>query len=516
MATATVDESTGGERYSKDIPSKILGPVPIKDLPEPLPLRKVLGPGVILLATALGSGEYVLWPFIASHIGLTILWAAIVAIAIQFFINMEVERWTLATGETAITGFTRLWKPWWFLFIIMAVVPNMWPGFATGAATCLSFVVGDLNIQLVGILGLIAVGITLTASPVVYQTVERLQTVVIGAVIIWLALAVVLGTTGDAWGDLVSGFGSFGSIETSEAVTAAALAGAIAFAGSGGCGNLAVSNWVRDKGMGMGHYIPRIVSPMSGEQEALPSTGNTFETNDENMRRWRGWWKVANTEQAVTFWLIGTAGIVILSVLAYSTVFGKDTGEDFDFIKAEGEVLSRHRGALVRDRVLARGLLQAALDDARQLRLRQPHHGRRGEDQRDARQQHLDREPHLRGDRLGPDRLRHRDPADLHRPAARAAGDRLRAQRDGDVHLLDPADRAEPQGAAGHDPHQRLPARDPGRRGDLVRLLLGARADRLHPAALGRMTKPLRLRLLLAVSIWLLLISLVKLVDLVA
>ena len=110
-----------------------------------MPLRKVLGPGVILLATALGSGEYVLWPFIASHIGLTILWAAIVAIAIQFFINMEVERYTLATGETAITGFTRLWKPWWALFIVMAVVPNMWPGFATGAATCLSFVVGDLE-----------------------------------------------------------------------------------------------------------------------------------------------------------------------------------------------------------------------------------------------------------------------------------------------------------------------------------------------------------------------------------
>ena len=59
-------------------------------------------------------------------------------------------------------------------------------------------------------------------------------------------------------------------------MTAAVIAGAIAFAGSGGCGNLAVSNWVRDKGMGMGHYIPRIVSPMTGEQEAVPSTGTTF------------------------------------------------------------------------------------------------------------------------------------------------------------------------------------------------------------------------------------------------
>ena len=29
----------------------------------------------------------------------------------QFFINMEVERYTLATGETAITGFQRPWRP---------------------------------------------------------------------------------------------------------------------------------------------------------------------------------------------------------------------------------------------------------------------------------------------------------------------------------------------------------------------------------------------------------------------
>ncbi len=340
---------------------------------------------------------------------------------------------------------------------------------------------------------------------------------VIAAVIVWLVLAVVLGTTSEAWGDLVSGFGSFGTIKTNDAVTAAALAGAIAFAGSGGCGNLAVSNWIRDKGMGMGHYIPRIVSPMTGEQEAVPSTGNTFEPNEENMRRWRGWWKVANTEQAVTFWLIGTAGIVILSVLAYSTVFGKDTGEDFDFIKTEGDVLKTTVAPWFATVFWLAGffkLLSTMLGnfdyvsritaDAVKINATPEQH-------------HVDGEPHLRGDRLGADHLRHRDPAALHLAAARAAGDRLRAQRDGDVHLLDPADRAEPQGAAGHHPHQRLPARGPGHRGAVVRLLLGARDHRLHPAALGRrMTKPLRLRLLLAVSIWLLLISLAKLVELVA
>ncbi len=337
MATAAPDQP----QYSEHIPSKVLPPMPLDDLPEAPPLRKVLGPGIVLVATALGSGEYVIWPFIASNIGLTVLWAAVVAVAIQFFINMEVERYTLATGETAITGFTRMWKPWWFLFVLMAIIPNVWPGLATGAATCLSFIVGDLDVRLVAVLGLIAIGITLTASPVVYQTVEKLQTVIIAGVVVWLAIAVVAGTTADAWGDFISGFGSFGSIPfgEDEAVTAAVIAGAIAFAGSGGCGNLAVSNWVRDKGMGMGHYVPRITSPLSGEQEAVPSTGTAFHETDENMRRWKDWWKVANTEQAVTFWLIGTLGIIILSVLAYSTLFGQDTGEDFDFIQKEGEVL---------------------------------------------------------------------------------------------------------------------------------------------------------------------------------
>ena len=199
--------------------------------------------------------------------------------------------------------------------------------------------IGDLDVKLVGILGLVAVGIALTASPVVYQTVERFQTVIVGGVLVWLVFAVALGTTGDAWGDAVSGLGEIGSIPTDPDVTAAVLAGAIAFAGSGGCGNLAVSNWIRDKGFGMGHYIPRITSPLTGQEEAAPATGNTFPTDEKNMKRWNDWWKVANKEQAVTFWLIGTAGIVVLSVLAYSTVFGKDTGEDFDFIQTEGETL---------------------------------------------------------------------------------------------------------------------------------------------------------------------------------
>ena len=58
------------------------------------------------------------------------------------------------------------------------------------------------------------------------------------------------------------------------------------------------------------------------------------------MRRWRGWWKVANTEQAVTFWLIGTARDRDPLRARLLDRVRKDTGEDFDFIKTEGDVLT--------------------------------------------------------------------------------------------------------------------------------------------------------------------------------
>jgi len=87
-----------------------LADVPIRDLPDPQPLRRVLGPGVIAAGVGLASGEFVLWPYISANVGLVFLWAMFVGVTLQFFINMEIERYTLATGETALTGFSRSWR----------------------------------------------------------------------------------------------------------------------------------------------------------------------------------------------------------------------------------------------------------------------------------------------------------------------------------------------------------------------------------------------------------------------
>jgi hypothetical protein len=87
--------------------------------------------------------------------------------------------------------------------------------------------------------------------------------------------------------------------------------------------------------------VPRLVSPVTGHEEAAPaSSGFIFEPDEGNMARWRRWWKVANVEQAVTFGAISFITIVFMSMLAYSTVFGRDGLENgIVFLELEGEEL---------------------------------------------------------------------------------------------------------------------------------------------------------------------------------
>ncbi len=340
----TTSREEGGGNFATEIPSNNLPPLPYEDLPEPVPLRKIVGASVIILATAVGSGEFVLWPYITSQIGFVFMWGAIVGFLIQYFINMEIERYTLATGETALTGFARYWKPWWWLFILFALAQNFWPGWATGAGTTFTYAfgLGQGAVVPITIAALISIGIALTVSPVVYQTVEKIQAAMVAAIMLFIVVAIFTGTTGNAWSSLITeGVGNPSlPIGGSSGLGIALLLGALAFAGAGGANNLVQSNYIRDKGMGMGARIPNIVSPLTGQEVAAPGTGYFFRQDVTNMRRWREWWRIANIEQFVTFFLIGVSTIIVFSVLTYSTVpVGQVEAQSLDFIRVEGNTL---------------------------------------------------------------------------------------------------------------------------------------------------------------------------------
>lgn len=319
-------------------PTKHHSPPEVRDMPPP-PKRwfKLIGPGIIAAGVGLASGEFILYPYIASQVGLVFVWAALVGLVTQFFINMEIERYTLATGETALTGFSRFWRHWGLVFALLTFFANLWPGWATSSATLVTYLWGG-NANYIAIGMLLTIAAILTLAPVVYVALERVQMLKVAAVIVLFGVAAFVAITADDWADTPQVV-TDADIPVAE-LGFALLLGALAFAGGGGGQNLVQSNWIRDKGFGMGTYVPRIVSPVTGEPEAAPSTGYVFEQTQENLSRWRAWWKFANLEQLSTFVLITFVSIFFTSLLAYSTVFGREgLPDDIGFLEVEGDAL---------------------------------------------------------------------------------------------------------------------------------------------------------------------------------
>jgi hypothetical protein len=344
---AGVPGDTGEAGVAAAFPSRNLPKPQVRDLPEePRRYWRMIGPGIIAAGVGLASGEFILYPYIASQVGLVFVWAALVGLGTQYFINMEIERYTLATGETALTGFSRYWRHWGLVFAVLTYFANLWPGWVSSSATLTTYLFGG-EPKWIAMGMLVAIGLILTLAPVVYVALERAQMLKVAAVLTLVVVAAVVAVGASAWSD-VPEIVTRADIPVAE-LGFALLLGALAFAGAGGGQNLVQSNWIRDKGYGMGAYVPRLVSPITGQPEAAPSTGYVFEPTEANLKRWRGWWRFANIEQLTTFVLITFVTIVFTSLLAYATVFGREgLANNIGFLQTEGQVLGERVGSWFR------------------------------------------------------------------------------------------------------------------------------------------------------------------------
>src|SRR4030095_8238925 len=96
----------------------------------------------------------------------------------------------------------------------------------------------------------------------------------VAAVLILVVLGIAFAIDAEAWRALPGGFTSIGTLP--KGLSVALVFGAIAFAGAGGAQNLCQSNWIRDKGFGMGQYVPKLVSPVTGAPQAKDATATSY------------------------------------------------------------------------------------------------------------------------------------------------------------------------------------------------------------------------------------------------
>lgn len=312
-------------------------------LPKAPPLTKLLGPSFILLGLGLGSGEIILWPFLASRYGLGLIWGALIGITLQFFLNMEIARYTLVTGESIFVGFARRFgrvAPVWF--IVATMLPWMWPGIAASSATLFATLIGVTYTKALPIVFLLTIGVILTAGKVVYKTQESLQraAILIGVPFIFI-LAIVCAKSND-WQMLLAGIRGQGEGFNwfPQGLSFATFLGALAYAGAGGTLNLTQSLYVKEKGYGMGRFSGRITSLVSGRRESVQLTGTTFNQTKENVANFNSWWRNINLEHGIVFWTTGAITMVLLSLLSYSTLFGKaDVPNGIGFVVFEAKAI---------------------------------------------------------------------------------------------------------------------------------------------------------------------------------
>src|SRR5690606_14599417 len=104
------------------------GEAPPATLPQSL---RYIGPGLILTAGIVGTGELVATPNVAADSGFTLLWLIILGCVVKVFVQVELGRYAVATGTPTLRMLDLVpgprarrvgWMVWIFLPVFLAMI----------------------------------------------------------------------------------------------------------------------------------------------------------------------------------------------------------------------------------------------------------------------------------------------------------------------------------------------------------------------------------------------------------
>src|SRR5918999_6002650 len=282
-----------------------LTPDGIKEPPKGWgPSLRYFGPGLILSASIVGSGELIATTALGAQAGFAILWMVIFSTLVKVAVQIELARWTISTGEPALTGYNRVpprfGRIGWVnvLWIVLGLSKLLQiGGIVGGTAVAFSILIpigGDplgftstLIWTIIVVVGSIALLYSnryglIERGAVALVVIFSLVTIVIALGLLWTPFAY-------SSSDLLSGL--------TFAIPAGALGAAIAMFGITGVGADEITfytYWCVEKG------YARWAGPPDG--------------SDEWVRRANGWVRVLDKE-ATPCWFIYTLGTPALLVL---------------------------------------------------------------------------------------------------------------------------------------------------------------------------------------------------------
>jgi manganese transport protein len=147
-------------------------------------LRRI-GPGMVLAASIVGSGELIATTTLGAQVGFAALWIILASCAIKPVVQAELGRYTIGTGETGLEGFNRVpgpragvsWVVWaWAITVLLTLLQV--GGMFGGVAEVMHLAVPAVPI---GLWVAVCLGITLALLlGGGYERVERFAIVKVG------------------------------------------------------------------------------------------------------------------------------------------------------------------------------------------------------------------------------------------------------------------------------------------------------------------------------------------------
>lgn len=330
--------------------------------PQGLGWFSALGPGVIALGVSIGSGEFLLGPAAFVKYGLSLLWVVGVAALLQTLLNVELMRYTLATGEPVVTGFmrTRPHSSFWAWFYASLYFLQMgWPGWAGAAAGAVFFLVAKRlpiaaesgTVYAIGGGLFLLCALILTFGRRIERTLEYLNWIMVSVIIGGLGILALLFVPATTWLAAAIGFAGFNTESSSfQFVPAGAdffLIGAFAaYAGGGGVANLTLSNWARDKGYGMSSTVGFIPAAVGGKKVALAHSGATFKPDAAALVRWRGWWRIVRVDQWGVYFTGAILGMALPALLYVTFVPAGSDIRGLGIAAALAQAVATQKGAI--------------------------------------------------------------------------------------------------------------------------------------------------------------------------
>ncbi len=307
----------------------LLGRKPMSRFPG---WRAALGPGIVWMALAQGSGELIWWPYIVAKYGITFLFLLIPACLLQYPITVEIGRYTLLTGESIFHGFIRLNRRFGIFLWILMTLSFLWFGaFASAGGTAMAalthFPAGWSPRGQTLFWGYVSIAVFLVAilmSRVVYTLIEWFMKVVAMVTVAGLFWACLQPEVLHAAPSFLKGLLGPGTSmprpwDTNDA---SRLLTAITFAGLGGFWILFYSYWMREKGNAMAHHIGRITGLIKGKAEVITCDGCLPDESPESRKRWNLWRRYLAVDS-----IIGISGNLLTALmtclLAYALLFPK-------------------------------------------------------------------------------------------------------------------------------------------------------------------------------------------------